>query len=560
MPRAGSSGSSSPSASPALDRVSRLGRDAARCLLLASLFVAPLMVAPTEAATRGEHKFLPEDEKGRKQFKSLVQGARAFFDLNERIWTGRKQFHNELKKFAAKDTPLMKDMNFVRWLVAQSRSFEPQMDDVKWRKHFNVQENFSAAYTGFELKGSDLWIHIREPQSYPRKNKALSKYPRPGPWPAIYSLHNKTQAVSKGAGNNVVEAYWTKAKQPEIFENWFIAVPIASAGKFVSNDGRLDSARAMQPLVRVWTHYHIDFDRIILEGEQAALTMLSGQPVFFAGAILRQGMLDSPLLKNSVVNYAHIPLYVVKRPELAKELRAAGHPNVTEGEDAGLVAWLKERKRVEPTKFRWNIIDESAQQLAWWINADSVNMSASERYIEAEVLDTEKDPNTIRIKAVGVHDMTIYVNDDLVDMDRPVRVEINDQVIRNAVFEVPEQLKAFGRDLRYMFNRPDFRIRQSRYYGWLRAAAMTRVPVPAAKVPEKPTGPAATADEEAQAAKFRKKIELAIEGGDTDRAKRLLVRLCELPRNAQSAWAKEQAEKLGVPATGAADTGDAADK
>ena len=190
--------------------------------------------------------------------------------------------------------------------------------------------------------------------------------------------------------------------------------------------------------------------------------------------------------------------------------------------------------------------------MAWWINADNVNQSVPNRSLEAEILDTEKDPNTIRIKAIGLVDISIFLNDELVDLDRPVRVEINGKLVFDKVPPMDEGAKELGRDPKFLFNRnPKNSIRKSRYYGWLRSAALIRMAVPAPPAPPPaPTGPAATPREEEVAAKLKAKCETLLEAnpeptGDVRaRIIKILERVAGMPRNAQSAWAKEQLAAL----------------
>ena len=297
----------------------------ARFGVLAALVILPSLLgaitclpgATTQAHASEAKTLVPQDPKAMRAYKDLVKGAQAYFDLNERIWKGRKAFTTQIQALAKKGVYVLKDLPFLRWLVAQARSFKPQMDDKKWRKFEGLREVAANAFTGFELKNETLWMHVREPAKYPKRNKDLERFPRPGPWPTIYSLHTKAQAGAEGTGERLIKAFWHKSACPDIFEQWFVAVPVAAGGKFSDGD-QIRADRAMLPLAKLWEHYHIDFDRIVLEGEQDALRMLAGQPVFFAGAILRNGILDSDLLKASVVNFAHVPLFVVDKPGLGQ--------------------------------------------------------------------------------------------------------------------------------------------------------------------------------------------------------------------------------------------------
>jgi hypothetical protein len=84
-----------------------------RVLGLAFLLCSTLsLVAPVASA--GEPRWPPEDPK---EYKSLVEAARRYFDLEEELWVGRKHFLRELEAHAQGGTFHLKDMEGLRWLV-----------------------------------------------------------------------------------------------------------------------------------------------------------------------------------------------------------------------------------------------------------------------------------------------------------------------------------------------------------------------------------------------------------------------------------------------------------
>jgi FimV-like protein len=485
----------------------------------------------------------PKEEKDRKGFKKLVLAARTYFDLNEELWVGRRGFLAELEAVAAAGHAPLADMPFLRWLVAQGRSFEPQMDDSKWYKLKDLVYTDHSRFRGFELKGRDLWMHVRTPDTYPKRNKDLESYERPGPWPVVFSMHGKENA-GDAAGKALVDARWAKETYPDVMKDWFVAVPIVAAAAY-SENGRIRMDRVHVPLRALYESYHIDFDRVVLDGGQDALLLLTSSPWLFAGAVLREGALDSAKVRDSVPNFRSVPLYVLGQPALAKALTEAGHPAVTTGDGSDLAAWLAARRRVEPRNFTW-VMKEPDQQMAWWINIDQPNWDSSRREIEVQVVDTPEAPNTIRITAYGIVELSLNLNDDIVDLDRNVRVEINGTLVRDQLLATKDRLAVIKRDLDAMFQMKDspnfIDVRKSRWYGWLRSAFLLRVPVPAppAEVAAPvDTGPAASPKEVEDAARLLEKIKTYVESGDKDRARSLLERILGWPETPSHAEARE---------------------
>lgn len=525
---------------------------------LFALAVAGLLAVPATRTALAEDPgatTLPTDAKDRKGFKDLVSAARTYFDLLEDAWVGRKPFLAELEELAKKNHYPLADPPFLRWLVDQSRSFEPQMDDSKWYKANDLAYTDHNKFHGFELKSRDLWVHVRPADSYPKKNKDLESYERPGPWPLVFSMHGKDHA-GDGAGKELVASRWSKDLTPDIQKDWIIAVPIAAAAAY-SDNGRIRMERVHTPLRRVYESYHVDFDRIILDGGQDALLLLATSPWLFAGAVLREGALDTPKLQASVANFCPVPLYVVDQPALAQALRDAGHANVTEGKASDAPAWMAQQRRHDPKSFDW-VTRESDQVLAWYINLDQPLWDEGiKRHIHVDIVDTAEEPNTVKITAEGMAELSVYLNDTLVDLDRPVRIVINGVTVKDEALQLEERMSKVKRDFDAIFQaRGGFNpidVRKSRYYGWLRSAFFVRIPVPAPAEDAgdgssggagDSAGPTATEKQVADAARLLGKAK-DLKDSNADRAKDLLRKVLEMPETPSHDEARKLLEELG---------------
>ncbi len=425
---------------------------------------------------------LPEIEQGIKPFKALIEAARQYFDLDEEQWRGRTALIHELEQHAKAHRYFLKDMDALRWLVYQGRSFEPQLTDRKWQKLAGVTETKSLGGTRW-LKSEDLTLTYSIPKKYPKKDKALrNKFPRIAPYPLLLAMHEKRDYTGqKYPGQVLLKRRYPKKAWPELYEQWIVLCPIAAAGNFLDPNGAVRESVFRNAYAEFWRHYNLDFERVVLDGSEQAFNVMVSMPVFFAGVVFNgKWTLKNDQQKAMVPNFASVPVYVVNNPKLADQLKAAGHPNVTAGiGGATLKKWLSERRRVTPKKFQWRVeADRYDEVLPYWINLEGVEWRAPERHLDVEVLDTKDAPNTIRIKARGINTLGMFLNDDIVDLDRKVRIEINGHVEHDALIKPRDKrLEKLGRDFDFLFNREPVRIRESMFFGWLTPARVVNLEV-----------------------------------------------------------------------------------
>jgi hypothetical protein len=445
-------------------------------------------------------------------------------------------------------------MGFLRWLVYQGRSFRPDMRDSKWRKDNNVTDyKTEGPYT--HLKSEDLFVTFTLPKAYPSKTKEFYDYPRKGPWPTLVVLHDKEDFTGKKyPGMHALKRVWPKETSAALYDEWISFVPVAAAGNYTTDDGQVRREVLLTPFITFAKHYHVDFERIILDGGESALAAAAAIPSWFAGIVLRGAqMVKTDAQKQAVGNYAHVPVYVVGCPHTAKALKDAGHTKVTLGPDTGVYEWMQAQRRTTPRKFSWRV-GAPDQTLPYWINFDQYDPAAPEKTIAVEVVDTEKEPNTIKITARAIQALTLFLNDEIVNLDRPVRVEINGHIEYEGVPELTsESVKPIKRDLDVLFNREPAQIRLSMFFGWLYPTRLLRLDVRDPKVtvtpaeatePAQPAPAAATADQEEEAKRYREKAEYYIEKGEPDSAQKMVERIIDLPVNAQTAWAKAKLAEL----------------
>ncbi len=489
-----------------------------------------------------------------KAYEELALAARSYFDLEDEHWRGRTAFIAQLEAQAAEKRFFLKDMEALRWLVYQGRSFRPAMTDRKWHRLMGITEAKPLGGTLHYIKSNDLSITYSIPRKYPKPKDLRSKYPRQDPLPLLLTLHDRSDYADKNPGKSLMKRrYGDKKIWEAIYKEWLVLAPMAPAGKFVTAQGQPRAEVFQNPFSVFWKHYHVDFDRVILDGNENALTMAGSMPIFFAGIVLRGKWKLSDVQKAMVKNFASVPVYVVDNPDLAKSIEAAGHPNVTKGiANSTLLKWMGKQVRKVPLDIDWNAARPD-QALPYWVNLDGANWNAPKRTLKVSVVDTEDDPNTINVTALGIDTFTLFLNDDIVDLDRKVRVVVNGHTEHDKIVEIQDQrIAALGRDFDFLFNRDPLVIRSSMYFGWLTPSRIVRIPVrkaeikkPVKDVVTKDEGPVATAEEEAVAERLMTKARNLIKEGLTEKALKLIKRVCGMPKNKFTAQAHKLAVELG---------------
>ncbi|MDA1196074.1 MAG: hypothetical protein O2894_12965, partial [Planctomycetota bacterium] len=450
----------------------------------------------------------------------------------------------------------LKDMPALRWLVYQGRTFHPPLTDRKWQRAQGITDAKSLSGTLYYIKSEGMQITFSVPRDYPKEKDFESKLPRPDPLPLLVTMHDKEDYTEKYPGEALMDRrFGDKDIWDSLYKEWLVLAPMSSAGVFVTKTGSPRGDAFQNPLSVFWRHYHVDFDRMILDGSEQAFTMANSMPVFWSGIVFRGKWKLSEDQLALVKNFASVPVYVVDNLELGKQLEDAGHPAVTKGiANKSLMEWMAKQRRVWPRKIEWNAA-RSDNALPYWINIDSANWGpGAKREIRAEVIDTPDNPNTIKIEATSAIDtVSLFLNDDIVDLDRKVRVIINGHVEYDALLKIQdERLECVGRDFDFLFNRDPLLIRDSMYFGWLTPSRIVQMVVrpPEEKVepkkdePAKDEGPQATAEDEVIAERLMGKARDLVEAGTIDRAIELLERILGMPKNKQTTAAGELLAKI----------------
>src|SRR6185503_18650553 len=176
----------------------------------------------------------------------------------------------------------------------------------------------------------------------------------------------------------------------------------------------------------------------------AAVAAGNYSPQRFAGIIGQAG--DAGPLRPD--NFSNLPTFFAGGAGEARAFGAAakeaGHDNSVfqvDGKEPDIWAWMQQHPRRAYPERVVLVPGDPFPTRAYWLQ---VNPSAPDARATATI---ERATNTIRIVAHGIAQATLFLNDELVDLSRPVRVLCNDiEQSSNDIeqsSDVPRQLTSF---------------------------------------------------------------------------------------------------------------------
>ncbi len=187
--------------------------------------------------------------------------------------------------------------------------------------------------------------------------------------------------------------------------------------------------------------FAVDFERVFVAGYgkavPAAVAAGNYSPQRFAGIIGQAG--DAGGLRPD--NFSNLPTYFAGGAAEARAFGAAakeaGHDNSlfqADGKEQDIWIWMQAHPRRALPERVVLVPGNPFPTRAYWLQ---VNPSAADARATATIA---RGTNTIRIDAQGIAQATVFLNDKLVDLSRPVRVVCNG-VEQSS--DVPRQLTSF---------------------------------------------------------------------------------------------------------------------
>jgi len=209
---------------------------------------------------------------------------------------------------------------------------------------------------------------------------------------------------------------------PEDVKQWSEAGSREQAGGF---------ANLMLTMREIRAKYAIDYDRVFItgrgEGVAAALAVAARAPDRFAGVLGRAGDLDGA--GPGVENFKNLPSLFggagANATAFSEKCTKAGYNNCTikaEASDADVWAWMREHPRVSNPAEVVLYPGRPTPNKAYWVEVPQSDYKEPES-IKATI---DKATNVITIDAsAGITKVKLYLNDELVDLDKEVKVICN---------------------------------------------------------------------------------------------------------------------------------------
>lgn len=284
------------------------------------------------------------------------------------------------------------------------------------------------------------------PKKYPAEYKRRS-------FPLVISLPIRRDTGSWFGGNTHLKNLYEGS--PLLEDHILFCPELPNEGDFTGTPASVEALYEWLdtltfPLTEFLNSHHIDWNRIYLESGKGstrlALFLATAAPRYFAGLIVRDPI---DMLGTSAHNYHALPILALASPA-TKENAAAfqrafeslGYTHLTLHEAGAeeaypfpslapkVAEWIGQHRRDPAPKrlvFR-PVFSEFSQH--WWIYVTQYTVHVEDaRGNEAlrpwmEVL-FDKEQNRVKVTARSIKSFNIRVNDDLLDLDKPVIVEVN---------------------------------------------------------------------------------------------------------------------------------------
>ena len=182
--------------------------------------------------------------------------------------------------------------------------------------------------------------------------------------------------------------------------------------------------------------FAIDFDRVFLAGHglgvQTAMQIASAFPDRFSGVVGRSG----DAAEISPDNMSNLPCFFAgagkRANDYADKVKEAGFDPCTVQADAKLDqiwAWMEvTSRRSNPEKVVLHPGSPFPNK-AYWIAVPAAEYTSDARLVAT----ADRASNTITIEAKGIQTVTIYLNDSIVDLEKPVKVICNGAVSEDEI-------------------------------------------------------------------------------------------------------------------------------
>lgn len=386
-----------PSLDPAMTR---------RRLRPAALGAALLLGASAASATLAPPAAVPADlELGKSEHRKLAKAIAEYFEAlkeDKKVLEARGDLEDEVEKIEKKaEKPVLAMVDDLEQILLQAASGS---DRVTGKGRVDELE-----------VGRGITAMVHAPKGYRFKD---------GPYPLVLAVHDEGQDPADYlreewlATPAAAEAVIVAVQMPESLDTWLADVNQPGGPRYLM----FSMGSALQ-------EYSIDTNRVYLAGKGAgvavAAEVASLFPDRFAAVAGRAGDISG----TPASNFGTVASLWVGGSggvdAFAAAARELGRENVrTEAELAPdeMWTWLAEQRRTaNPTVIEFAPRTDFTTD-AFWVRAEGVDTSVEGTGFKASA---DRESNTITIEASGMTRVTLFFNDRLVDLDKPVRVVLN---------------------------------------------------------------------------------------------------------------------------------------
>jgi dienelactone hydrolase len=286
-------------------------------------------------------------------------------------------------------------------------------------------------------------------------------------WPLLVTLHGTNREGRADAGARWITAWLANAI---VCERFIVVAPTTVRHTWSSRQGHSHVLTAIDEVAR---ELHVDPDRVVLDGMSmgagGTFDLAEYHPDRFAAIAPRCGAPDVRRKKDGSLvpmlceNFRHVPIHWVvgakdeKIPidivRAAKDAivamkyacdyreHADGGHDWSLGKDDEIAAWLeKQRRPTYPDEVVWKSYEKGFPG-AYWIEATKrtdatpiltthLDMNARESETRAEfrppvVIRARRAGNAIDVACEEVKELRVWLDDAMLDLDRPVTVTLN---------------------------------------------------------------------------------------------------------------------------------------
>jgi len=394
-----------------------------------------LLGSSTLALAAGPTTLAPQTVLKEKDHKKIGREIADYFEAvqeEEGIHDALEDVQEELEKVGKKqdkDDPLQAALSLSADL---GRALWYATDYNKTSRNFK-----GGSVEGEELEDLEIGYAVMAPSKYRPKN---------GPYPLILAIPGLKGGENKKSTDHLIEDW----KNGDIRDGAFVVacdMPADAADwnkiSEPSSDGSPGGlARLMYVFRELRNTAAIDFDRVYVAGRglggvETALRLAQTFPHLFAGVIGRAGDAPSGL---DVTNFRNLPVFFAGAGAGATEFEeAAGAEGFGDlvhiepaGDEAAIWAWIQENpRRANPAHVSLRP-GSPIPNKAYWLEVPP-QQSSDENRVDAVI---DREQNQITVTGEGIEQVTIYFNDQLVDLGRPVKfvcngVESEQQIQRN---------------------------------------------------------------------------------------------------------------------------------